>query len=107
MGTGAMEKTLQRFKTCAVPVSEGWARACQAEKVRAVFWPEKTTMQRQRSVKDRIFREFYKQFHTISWAQEKEQEIGQKHRPEPNLKGPQARENWTLLCRQEDAREEF
>lgn len=23
---------------------EGWIRTCQAEKVRAVFWPEETTM---------------------------------------------------------------
>ena len=36
-------------------VSEGWARASQAEKVKAVFWPEKTTMQRERSVKNTDF----------------------------------------------------
>lgn len=100
MGTGATEKTLQSFKTYASFWRMG--RACQAEKVRAVFWPEKTTMQRQRSVKDRIFREIYEQFHTPSWAQEKKQEIGQKHRPEPNqiAKGHRPGRIGLLLCRQ-------
>lgn len=38
---GQWKRLYRGSNTCAVPVSEGWERACQAEKVRAVFWPEK------------------------------------------------------------------
>lgn len=46
METRALEKALQRFKTYA----DFW-RMGKAEKVKAVFQPEKTTIRRQRSVK--------------------------------------------------------
>lgn len=59
---------------------EGWLRVCQTEKVRAVFWPEETTMQRHRSVKEVLG-------NSIECTQEKEQKKRQKHRPEPNCKG--------------------
>lgn len=48
---------------------EGWLRVCQTEKVRAVFWPEETTMQRHRSVKEVLG-------NSIERTQEKEQKKG-------------------------------
>lgn len=64
---------------------EGWVRTCQAEKVRAVFWPEETTMQRHRRVKGFLVKAILS-YHIT--CKQQEQEIRQKHRPEPDLKGP-------------------
>ena len=50
MGAGALERLYRSSKPALG--FEGWVRACQAEKVRAVFQPEKTTMQRHTSVKE-------------------------------------------------------
>ena len=47
-------------------VSEGWARASQAEKVKAVFWPEKNHYAKgEKCEKYRIWGELYKQSHSI------------------------------------------